>query len=182
MALKLFRTTGHNTLLMPGEARLPPHPGWMILTASLWLGIACNVALWRTLASGGSGWRIALAVSGLLGGASAMVLSLLGWRRTLKPAITILLFIGALVACGLWIQALPIDSLWNLRPRALMPPWASLVGWQLPVLVAVLALLPTVWAWNVTLRRLAGPVQLRANLLGMLLGAAVMLTSYLLIP
>jgi hypothetical protein len=27
MALKLFRSTGHSTLLMPGETRLAPHPG-----------------------------------------------------------------------------------------------------------------------------------------------------------
>jgi lipid A ethanolaminephosphotransferase len=182
MALKLFRTTGHSTLLMPGEARLPPHPGWLILATSLWLAVACNVALWRSLAAAGSGLRIAIAVAGLLGGAAAMVLSVLGWRRTLKPAVTLLLFAGALLACGLWTQALPIDSLWTQRPRALLPSWASMVGWQVPALMAALALLPAVWAWNMPLRRLPGPVQLRANMLGAFLGAAVLVTSYLLIP
>jgi lipid A ethanolaminephosphotransferase len=182
MALKLFRSTGHSTLLMPGETRLAPHPGWLILATSVWLGVACNVALWRSLAAAGSGLRVALAVAGLLGGGGAMVLSVLGWRRTLKPAITILLFLGALVACGVWTQGLPIESLWNQRPRALLPAWTSLLSWQVPALMAVLALLPAVWAWNAPLRRLAGPVQLRANMLGMLLGAAVLVTSYLLIP
>jgi lipid A ethanolaminephosphotransferase len=182
MALKLFRSTGHSTLLMPGETRLAPHPGWLVLAASLWLGVVCNVALWRALAGAGVGSRTALAVGGLLAGGGGVVLSALGWRRTLKPAITVVLFLGALVACGLWVQGLPVESLWTQRPRALLPPWASLLGWQVPALFAALALLPVAWMWSQPLRRLTGPVQLRANLWGMVLGAAVVGAAYVLLP
>ena len=66
MALKLFRSTGYSTLLMPGEARLAMHPGWLVLATSLWLGLACNVALWRELSGSAMGTGLATA---LLGGA-----------------------------------------------------------------------------------------------------------------
>lgn len=176
MALKLFRSTGYSTLLMPGEARLAMHPGWLVLATSLWLGLACNVALWRELSGSAMGTGLATALLGgaVVAGASGALLSLLGWRRTLKPAITVLLFLGALLAGGMWAQALPVDGgLWGVRPRALMPGWASLLRWQVPALLVGLALLPSIWVWRVNVRRLPGPAQLRANLAGAVAGAAV---------
>jgi len=53
MALRLFRTTGYSTLLMPGESRLATHPARLVAAASLWLALACNVALWRLLSGDG---------------------------------------------------------------------------------------------------------------------------------
>ena len=47
MSLKLFRSTGYSSILAPGESRVATHPGWVILAISLWIGFACNVALWR---------------------------------------------------------------------------------------------------------------------------------------
>lgn len=171
MALKLFRTTGYSTILFPGETRLAMHPAWLVLAASLWLAIACNVGLWRLLGGQPVSPREVLAVAGLLGGGSAVVLSLLGWRRTVKLAITALLLAGALVACGMWTQDLPLQALWTERPRALLPGWATFMGWQVPVLVLVLALIPIVWVWNHPVRRLPGPAQLQVNILGAVLGA-----------
>jgi lipid A ethanolaminephosphotransferase len=180
MALKLFRTTGHSTLIMPGEARLAPHPVWLVLAVSLWLGLACNVALWRAIAGADAAMMSsALKIAGALAGGSAFVLGLLGWRRTLKPAATVLLLAGAVVACGIWTQGLPFDSLWTQRPRALLPAWANLLRWQVPALLALLALLPIVWIWNQRLRRLPGPNQLNANLLTAGFGAALLAASAL---
>ncbi|MDB5915459.1 MAG: putative rane protein [Ramlibacter sp.] len=173
MALKLFRTTGYSTLLMPGESRLATHPARLVAWASLWLALACNVAVWRLLAGSGE-LRVALASILIIGGGSAAFLSVFGWRRTLKLAVTVAILLAALVACGVWSQQLPIQQVWHGPSRALLPAWASFMRWQVLVLVLVLAVLPIVWLWNHPIRRLAGPTQLRSNLLGLLAGALLL--------
>jgi hypothetical protein len=173
MALKLFRTTGYSTILMPGETRLAMHPAWLVLGASLWLALACNVGLWRLVLGGGGPPRTVLAAAAVIGGGSGVILSLLGWRRTLKLSITLLLLAGGLIACGMWTQDLPVEALWQQRPRALLPGWATFMGWKVPVLTLVLAVIPIVWVWNHPVRRLSGPNQLQVNLWGAVLGALV---------
>jgi hypothetical protein len=165
MALRLFRTTGYSTLLMPGEARIATHPATLVLWASLWLAIACNVAVWRFL-GGTLDWRTTLGSIAAIGGGSGVVLSLLGWRRTLKLAVTLAVIAGALVAAGLWSQQLPVGTLWQGPPRALLPAWTSFMRWQVLAMVLVLAVVPIVWLWNHPMRRLPGPAQLQANLSG----------------
>ena len=175
MALKLFRTTGYSTLLMPGEARLAPHPARLVLWGALWLALACNVALWRM------NWHGAAAWATIVGGAAGIFLSVFGWRRTLRLALTLAFIVGALIACGLWTQQLPVETLWQGPPRTWLPAWASFLRWQVPALVLVLAVVPIVYVWNAPFRRLAGPAQLRTNVLGALLGAAVLFTGIFLI-
>jgi glucan phosphoethanolaminetransferase (alkaline phosphatase superfamily) len=172
MALKLFRSTGHSTLLMPGETRLAPHPGWLVLATSAWVAFVCNVAVWR-LVNDPSALPSALAVAAVLGGGAGMILSILAWRRTLKAAVTLVLVLAALLACGLWAQQLPIESLWTQRPLALLPGWANFLRWQVPALFMLLAVLPVAWMWSVPLRRLPGPSQLQANIVGAAIAAAV---------
>jgi glucan phosphoethanolaminetransferase (alkaline phosphatase superfamily) len=164
MALKLFRSTGYSSLLMPGESRLATHPSWLVLGASLWLGIVANVGVWRLLAGTAPDARSALASIFLIGGASGVFLSVLGWRRTLRFAITIALLFGVLVACGLWSQQLPIDTLWHGPSRTLLPAWASFLRWQVLAMILLLAVVPIVWVWTHSMRRLSGPKQLKANL------------------
>jgi lipid A ethanolaminephosphotransferase len=181
MALKLFRSTGYSTLLLPGETRLAMHPLMTVLCASLWLALACNVAVWRLVAGTAPDARAGLASMALIGGGSGFVLSLLGWRRTLKPAITLALIAAALAACGLWSQQLPIEALWHGPSRTLLPAWASFLRWQVLLLVLALAVLPIVWVWNLPIRRLAGPIQLRANLAGACSAAIVFAAGVLLL-
>lgn len=181
MALRLFRTTGYSTLLMPGESRVAPHPARLVLLAALWLALACNVAVWRAV-GGTLDWRMAAASVALIGGASAVVFSLLGWRRTLKPAITLALIAAALVAAGVWNQRLPIETLWQGPPRTLLPPWTSFMRWEVLLLVLGLAVVPIVWLWNHAVRRLPGPAQFQANLTGAVLGAMVFGAGLLLLP
>jgi lipid A ethanolaminephosphotransferase len=180
MALRLFRTTGYSTLLMPGEARLAMHPVWLVVATSLWLGLACNVALWRLVLGPERDLRTAAASVLLIAGGAGAVLSLLGWRRTLKFSATVLLLAGALAACGLWVQGLPLETLWQQRPRALLPGWASFMRWQVPTLMFLLALVPIVSLWNVQVRRLPGPAQLQVNVTGAVLGAVAFLLGFLL--
>lgn len=172
MALRLFRTTGYSTLLMPGESRAATHPAKLVLWASLWLGVACNVGVWRFLA-GTLDARLAFGSVALIAGGSGILLSLLGWRRTLKLAITLALIGGAMVAAGLWNQRLPIETLWLGPPRSMLPAWTSFMRWQVLALVLVLAVVPIVWLWNHPVRRLSGPVQLQSNITGSVLAALV---------
>lgn len=181
MSLKLFRTTGYSTLLRAGEERMALHPAWLVLAVSAWIAVACNVGLWRLAAAPDP--RDALAFATLLGGGSGIVLSLLGWRRTLRLTATVLLIAGALLACGLWVQELPVATLWqDRRPRNLVPPWPSFLRWQVLVLVVVLALIPVAWVWNVSVRRLPGPAQFRTNLVGALVAALVFGVGLFLLP
>lgn len=183
MALRLFRTTGYSTLLMPGEERIAMHPAWLVLAVSLWLGLACNVELWRELAGTGNvGLTSALTSGVLIASAAGLVLSLLGWRRTLKLTATVLLFLGGALACGLWVQGLALDSLWTLPLRRLFPAWPNLLRWQVPALFAALALLPGLWVWNVPVRRLTGPRQLNSNLVGMALSGLILVAAGVLLP
>lgn len=175
MALKLFRSTGYHSILAPGESRVGTHPGWLILATSLWIGFACNIVLWRHLRSldtGGTSLGRTLLAGAFIAAACATLLSLLGWRRTLKQAATALLLLAALSASSLWVQGIPIDG--KLLDRGLrtllLPPWPGLLRWQFPALLIALGLLPMLWVWQLQVRRLPGPEQLAANAAGMLLG------------
>jgi glucan phosphoethanolaminetransferase (alkaline phosphatase superfamily) len=172
MALRLFRTTGYSTLLLPGESRLATHPARLVLWASLWLAIPCNVALWRLL-TGSTDLRSAAAAVAVIAGGSGILFSLLGWRRTLKPVITLALIASALVAAGLWSQQLPIDTVWQGPPRTLLPAWTSFMRWQVLMIVLVLAVVPVVWVWNHPIRKLPGQVQLQSNILGAIVAGLV---------
>src|SRR6185295_17683402 len=109
MSLKLFRSTGYSSILFAGETRVAMHPGWLILFTSLWVGFACNAALWRGLGSSPGGGSVGQAVmtGAFAAAASGVVLSLLGWRRTLKPAALSIVFVAALAASTAWQAAAP---------------------------------------------------------------------------
>ena len=179
MALKLFRSTGYSSLLMPGESRVATHPSWLVFGTSLWLGVACNVGLWRLLAGTAADVRSALASVLLLAGANGVFLSIFGWRGTIRLAVTLALLLGALIACGLWSQQLPVETLWHGPSRSLLPAWASFLRWQVLGLILVLAVIPIVWVWNHPLRRVSGPAQLRSNLAGAVLSAVVFVAGLL---
>ena len=180
MSLKLFRSTGYTSILSPGETRVATHPGWLIAAVSAWVGFACNVALWRALAAGDSHALMrAVTVGALVAAVCGAVLSVLGWRKTLKPAGTLILFLMALMAGSIWAQALPVDA--NLLNQDLssliLPSWASLLQWQLPTLLVGLAVVPTVWMWQTHVRRLPGPDQLSINMSGVVLAGLVVAAS-----
>lgn len=178
MALKLFRSTGYSSIFGPGETRAAMHPGWLMLAVSLWAGFVCNVALWRALGSGAESGQltVALALGAFTAAASGSLLCLLGWRRTLKPAATLVLFAAALSACAIWVQGLPLDAsaAQTHLSTMLIPPWASFLRWRVLLLVAVLAVAPSVWVWNTKVQRLPGPSQLVINGAGMLVALGLL--------
>lgn len=175
MSLKLFRSTGYSSILSAGETRVATHPGWVILLTSLWAGFASNAALWRELsapAAGGMG--TALLTGAFFAAAGAAVLSLLGWRKTLKPAATAVLFLAALAAH----HAADHPSMGHSGLYSLpLPSAAGLMQWQTWASVAVLALVPAIFICKVHLRRLPGQEQLRVNVTGAMLAAAVLAAS-----
>ncbi len=185
MSLKLFRSTGYSSILAPGESRVATHPGWLVLATSLWIGFACNVALWRELRSYGSGGLGRELLAGaFIAAACASLLSLLGWRRTLKRTATILLLLAALVAASIWVQGRAMDAdLFGQGFRTLLVPgWPSLLRWQFPALLVGIGLVPMLWVWQLQVRRLPGPKQMASNATGMLLGLVVMaVTGWLLL-
>jgi glucan phosphoethanolaminetransferase (alkaline phosphatase superfamily) len=176
MSLKLFRSTGYSSLLSPGETRAAMHPGWIVFGASAWAGLVCDVALWRSLAAG-TGTGIALLQGIFAAALCGLVLSALGWRTTLKPAVTLLLVVAALSACAHWDQAVMAEAAARADVSLRWPAWASFLRWHVTALLVVLAAPPIVWAWNAPSRRLPGPQQLRANLAGMAVAAAVLAAS-----
>lgn len=177
MALKLFRSTGYSSILTPGETRLAMHPGWMVLAVSLWIGFVANVALWRVLSGNDRATSLAhvLVLGAAVAAAAVLILSVLGWRRTMKPAAILLLLLSALVACVVWSRAYPVDATLLERPPAslLLPSWASLLRWQVSGALAGLALVPAIWVWQKQVRRLAGGDQLRFNVAGAIAGAVL---------
>ena len=175
MALKLFRSTGYSSILAPGETRLALHPAWMILAVALWVGFVCNVAVWRGL-RGSASLSHGLAVGAAAAAASVLFLCVFGWRRTLKPASILLLVLAALASSTVWSEAWPVDAALLERPAStlLVPPWASLLRWQVSATLAGLALVPAVWVSQTPVRRLGGPQQLRVNILGIVLACTVL--------
>lgn len=181
MGLKLFHETGFSSILGPGETRVGLHPAWLILAVSLWVGFAANVALWRAIAGTDrtTGLGQALAIGLLIAGSAAAALSLLGWRKTLKPAAILVLVVAALAAASVWSQALPVDAtLLSRKPSTLLvPSWPTLLRWQVPAALAGLALVPGIWVWRRQLRRVSLGQQLGINLLGVLTGLGVAAAS-----
>ena len=146
---------------------------WLIVVVSLWAGFAANVALWRALAGTAGGMGQALTTGFLIAGAAGALLSLLGWRKMLKPAATLALLVAGLAAASIWSQALPVDAtLLAQKPSSVVvPSWASLLRWQVLAAVAGLGSLPAIWVWRAHLRRLPAGHQLGVNIAGLLTGS-----------
>src|SRR5689334_13603904 len=87
-------------LAPPNQHSRGMRPLWLVVLASLWIATVCNVALWRELTrlpglSGGQAAVISVALVLVITLATTALLSLLAWRWTLKPAITLFLLSAA---------------------------------------------------------------------------------------
>ncbi|MES2483610.1 MAG: hypothetical protein V4609_16605 [Pseudomonadota bacterium] len=167
MSLRLFRATNFASVLQPGEMRVARHPGWLIVVVSAWIGLACNVALWRAvLDTDRASFLRALVLGALIAGCAGALLCVLGWRRTLRASASVLLLLAAAAATSIWVHDLPVDRDLLIDARWIFPGWPSLFGWRVPLMLVVLGLAPVLWVWSNRLRRLTGPDQLGANLAG----------------
>jgi len=162
--LKLFRSTGYASVFGPGETRIALHPGWVVLAASLWTGLACNAPLWLALMNRAHPVD-ATAYALLAGGGCAVLLGLFAWGHFFKPVVILVLLGSAWVTAAVWARGDAAQVINAARPAALLP-------WQLAFTLPVLALLPWAWLRQVPVKRMSTPRQLRCNLLAILIGAA----------
>lgn len=126
----------------------------LVAASSAWMALVGNLPLWRELDALGllnrpQGWLLALALAGIMGTVLAAGLSLLAWRRSLKPVLVVLL-VGTAAACLLmWRYHVAIDS--GMLVNVLQTDWhegAALVDTGLVAGVAALGVLPAWLVWR----------------------------------
>ncbi len=156
MSLKLFHTTGFASqpLAPAPTGRAGLRPLWLMLLTSLWVATACNLPLWRALnqlhtLDNPRGLLFAVGFGIMIAALTCAVLSLLAWRWTLKPAITLFLVSAAsgsyfMLAYGLVIDGSLMFSVVQTDPGEVR----DLMSWQLFASVLVLAVAPLIWVWR----------------------------------
>jgi glucan phosphoethanolaminetransferase (alkaline phosphatase superfamily) len=180
MSLRLFHITEFaDSMLTPAAQREARHPALLLLLASFWLALAGNFPLWRELSrlpmEGGTFVWIALCFALLTAAALGLLLSLLNWPWLLKAVITLLLWLAALNTLLLWAGHAYLST--GVIPQGLPTVVAQLKAlslWQLLLVPGLLALAPSLWMWQLSLRRVALPSRLPQNLLLALLCTCVL--------
>lgn len=131
----------------------------VLVFASLWTASVCNVALFRELSrlpdlTGYQATAISVAMALLIASVTMGTLSLLAWRWTLKPAITIFWVSAAFGAYFMMAYGVVIDK--HMIINTLQTDFREtrdLLSWRLFATVMVLAVLPSLWLWRQALRR-----------------------------
>jgi lipid A ethanolaminephosphotransferase len=184
MGLKLFRSTGHSSLLDTRTAaawqkRSPGVLGralgrnpliiWLII--SLWMATVGNWALWRGLGKVGQmsslgDYAFVLAFMLIIMGALCLLGGLLAWRRSVKPLLTVLLIATAMgmhfmLTYGVVIDTTMITNVLQTDPRETR----DLLSLRMLVTLLVVAGLPCVWLWRQTVQRIAVPQQVMRNIM-----------------
>jgi lipid A ethanolaminephosphotransferase len=181
-SLKLFRTTEFalSSFFSPERERAALRPFWVIVVASIWIATVCNLALWQQLGrlseldnARGVWFGIGFAV--MIFAANSALLSLLAWRWTLKPAITLFLLAGAfgtyfMLSYGVVIDTPMMVNALQTNPREV----GNLVSWRMLGYVLVLGVLPAVWLWRKPLKRLGLGRQLLSNIIVLIASCVVL--------
>ena len=134
-------------------------PIWMVALASLWIATVCNAALWRELArlpglDTSQAITISIAMSLVIALATAGLLSLLAWRRTLKPAITLFLLSAAFGTYFMMTYGVVIDKTMMVNTlQTDMRETRDLLNWRLAATVLVLAVVPGIFLWRQKIRQ-----------------------------
>jgi lipid A ethanolaminephosphotransferase len=155
-------------------------PLWLVVLASIWIATVCNVALWRELfrlpgLSGGQAVVISVALVMVIALVTTALLSLLAWRWTLKPAITVFLLAAAFGAYFMMAYGVVIDKTMMVNTlQTDVRETRDLLNWRLMATVLVLAVLPLALLWRQKVRRASAARQLLGNF-GTLAGASVLL-------
>ena len=162
-------------------------PTYLVVLASLWLSSVCNAGLWLAV------WRLPdlvgfKSVAFMLGffvficGLQIAFLSLFAWGKLVKPVLIFVLIYAALGAYFMLSYGVVVDKsmLVNVLQTDLRES-KELFSLQLVWVLGLMALLPTVLLWRVKVQSAPFFVQLKHNIVLMLLAiilavAAVMLT------
>ena len=169
MFLKLFATrksasqhsSPHSNRAIDGTSSQGVHPSWLVVLASIWLATLGNVALWQELIRLPEmndlralwfGASFALLIAALI----ILVLSLLNWRWTLKPAISLFLLAAAFGGYFMLTYGVVIDSTMMVNVlQTDLHESRDLTSWKMLLTVTIFALLPMVWLWRVDVKRLS---------------------------
>jgi lipid A ethanolaminephosphotransferase len=180
MGLKLFRSTGHSSLLdtqtaaaWQKQTRQGPmgrNPVALLAFVSLWLATVGNWALWRELGRLGQlqslgGYAFAAAFACIILGALCALGALLAWRVSIKPALVFVCLAAALgmhfmLSYGVVIDTTMIVNVLQTDPRETR----DLLSWKMLLTVLVVAGLPSLWLWRQKVQRLPWPRQALRNL------------------
>ncbi|MDP2257393.1 MAG: phosphoethanolamine--lipid A transferase [Polaromonas sp.] len=153
---------------------------WIVVLTSLWIATVCNVALWRALArlpglSAGQAATISVALALVIALATAGLLSLLAWRWTLKPVVTLFLVSAAFGAYFMMAYGVVIDP--NMMVNTLqtdLRETRDLLNWSLAGTVMVLAVLPSFFLWRQKVRRTGMARQALSNALTLVAAGALL--------
>lgn len=159
---------------------------WIVVLTSLWIATVCNVALWRALAnlpglSTGQAATISVALALVIALATAGLLSLLAWRWTLKPVVTLFLVSAAFGTYFMMAYGVVIDP--NMMVNTLqtdMRETRDLLNWSLAGTVMVLAVLPSFFLWRQKVRRTGMGRQAVSNALTLVAAGALLVVVSLL--
>ena len=129
-------------------------PLWIVGSASLWMALAGNAALWRKLHELGlldnaSGWAFSAGLLAIIWAALAGILGLLSWRWTLKPAATVLLCATALASHFMLYYRVVVDT--TMIVNVLQTDWREALALGdsgLALAVLLLAVLPGWLLWR----------------------------------
>ena len=148
------------------------------LTA-LWLGLLCNWPLWQRLSNlpeldNSRGWVFIGLFIGIVTAVLGALLSLLAWRRLLKPVLALALLSAAALAHFMGSYGIVVDPTMVVNiVQTDVREAADLLSWRLGLSLLMLAGLPMAWLWRQRLNEQAWPRRLGMNLLGFVIGIAL---------
>ncbi|MGV8806033.1 MAG: phosphoethanolamine transferase [Polaromonas sp.] len=161
-------------------------PLWVVVLASLWIATVCNVALWRALArlpelSTGQAATVSVGLGLVIALATAGLISLLAWRWTLKPVITLFCVSAAFGAYFMMAYGVVIDKTMMVNTlQTDLRETRDLLNWRLAATVLVLAVLPCVVLWRQHIRLQSTTRQVLSNVAGLLASSALLVLVLLL--
>ena len=161
-------------------------PLWVVVLASLWIATVCNVALWRALArlpelSTGQAVTVSLGLGLVIALATAGLISLLAWRWTLKPVITLFCVSAAFGAYFMMAYGVVIDKTMMVNTlQTDLRETRDLLNWRLLATVLVLAVLPCVVLWRQHIRLQNTVRQVLSNVAALLASSALLVLVLLL--
>jgi lipid A ethanolaminephosphotransferase len=130
-----------------------------------------NVALWRSLTQvpdlkGWHGLLFGAAFALIIASATTALLSLLAWRWTLKPAISLLLLLAAFATYYMLMYGIVVDTpmVTNVFQTDAREARDQL-SWRLGVTVLMLAVLPMIWLWRQPMTHASLSKQVMRNVL-----------------
>ena len=126
----------------------------LVVFASVWLAVLGNWTLWRNLMAAPdlTGWHslwFGAAFALIIACVIAALLSLLAWRFTLKPAITVLLLLAAFATHYMSMYGIVVDTPMVVNVFQTDTREArDQLSWRLLATVIGLAGLPMLWLWR----------------------------------